>query len=76
MAATATDVYSSQAPQRCSEPVGSIARPMLVIIVAPGSFERRPVRRLTDAGVPLVEFRDVLARESERTHSKFRKGKL
>ena len=53
MVATAGGFRSSQAPQGCSEPVGSVVRPMLMIIGAPGSFEEQLVRRLAGAGVPL-----------------------
>ena len=70
MVATATDFRSSQAPQRCSEPVGFVARPMLVIIGAFGRFEGRPVRCLAGADVPFVTF----VRESGRTHSDLGKG--
>ena len=70
MAPTATDFRSSQALQRYSEPVGAVARPVLVIIGAPGSFEGRPVKRLAGAGVSLVTF----VRKSGRTHSNVRKG--
>jgi len=53
MAATATNFRSSQAPQRCSEPVGAVARPVLVI---PGVRQRREVawRCFAGAGVPLM----------------------
>ena len=75
MAATATDFRSLQAPQRCSKPVGSVVRPMLVIIGAPGSFEGRPVRCLASAVVPGRSFRDVRMRG--RAHPLQRgKGKL
>ena len=56
MAATATGFRPSQAPQRRTEPVGYVARPMLVIIGAPGNFEGRPVRCLAGAGVTFVAF--------------------
>jgi hypothetical protein len=69
MAATAAD-RSSQTPQRCSEPVGSVARPMLVTIEAPGSFEGRPVRCFAGAGIRSV----TLVRKSGRTHSNLGKG--
>ena len=49
MAATVAD-RSSLALQRCSEPVVSVARPMLVTIGAPGSIEGRPVRLLRRCG--------------------------
>jgi hypothetical protein len=75
MAATATDFRSSQAPQRCSKPVGSVVRPMLVIIGVPGSFEWRPVRCLAGAVVPGRSFRNVRMRG--RAHPlQCRKGKL
>ena len=69
MAPTATDFRSLQAPQRCSERVGSVVRPMLVSIGAPGSYEGRPVGCLAAAGCPLVRF----VRELGRTHSKLGK---
>jgi hypothetical protein len=69
MAPTATDFRSLQAPQRCSEPVGAVARLVLVIIGAPGSFEGRPVRCLAAADCPLVTF----VHEFGRTYSKLGK---
>src|SRR5215213_676734 len=53
MAATATNFRSSQAPQRCSEPVGAVAPPVLVVA---GDRQRREVawRCLAGAGVPLI----------------------
>jgi hypothetical protein len=71
MAPTATDFRSSQALQRRSEPIGSVARPMLVTIVAPGSFEGRPVRCFAGAGVPSV----TLVRKSGHTHANLGKGR-
>ena len=70
MAPTATDFRSSQALQRRSEPIGSVARPMLVILLAPGSFEGRPVRWFAGAGVPSV----TLVRKSGHTHANLGKG--
>jgi hypothetical protein len=70
VSATATDFRSSQPSQRRSEPIGYVARPMLVIIVAPGSFEGRPVRCFAGAGVPLV----TLVRKSGHTHANLGKG--
>jgi hypothetical protein len=65
MAATTTDFRSSQAPQRCSEPVGAVARPVLVIT---GDRQRREVawRYLAGAGGPFMTF----VRELGRAHSK------
>src|SRR3712207_5976096 len=54
MAPTAADFRSSLAPQRCSGPVGAVARPVLVIIGAPGSFEGQLARCLAGAGVAFV----------------------
>ena len=71
MSATATDFRSSQPSQRRSEPIGSVARSMLVIIVALGSFEGRPVRYFAGAGVPLV----TLVRKSGHTHANLGKGR-
>ena len=69
MAATATDFRSSQAPQRCSEPVGAVARPVLVIT---GDRQPREVawRCLAGAGGPFMTF----VRELGRTHTKLGKG--
>jgi hypothetical protein len=64
MAATVTD-RSSLRSLRCSEPVGSVARPMLVTIEACGCLEGRPVRCLAGAGVSFMMF----VRKSGRTHS-------
>jgi hypothetical protein len=69
MAATVAD-RSSLAPQRCSEPVVSVARPMLVTIGAPGSFEGRPVRYFARAGIPSV----MLVRKYGRTHANLGRG--
>jgi hypothetical protein len=69
MAATVAD-RSSLAPQRCSEPVVSVARPMLVTIETPGSLEGRPVRCFARAGIPSV----TLVRKSGRTHAYLGKG--
>ena len=71
MTATATDFRSSQPSQRRSELVRSVARPMLVIIVAPGSFEGRTVRCFAGAGIPLA----TLVRKSGRTHFNVGKGR-
>ena len=69
MAATATDFRSSQAPQRCSEPDGAVAWPMLEIT---GDRQRREVawRCLAGAGGPFMTF----VRELGRTHTKLGKG--
>jgi hypothetical protein len=69
MAATATDFRSSQAPQRCSEPDGAVARPVLVIT---GDRQRREVawRCLAGAGGPFMTF----VRELGRTHTELGKG--
>ena len=69
MAATATDFRSSQAPQRCSEPDGAVARPVLVIT---GDRQRREVawRCLAGAGGPFMTF----VRELGRTHAVLGKG--
>ena len=69
MAATATDFRSSQALQRCSEPVGAVARPVLVIT---GDRQRRDVawRCLAGAGGPFMTF----VRELGRTYTKLGKG--
>src|ERR671916_275765 len=61
LAPAAPDLRPSQAPQRCSEPVGACVRPMPVIIGASGSFEGRTVRR-TGAVVPGLFFRNVSMR--------------
>jgi predicted MarR family transcription regulator len=53
MAATVAD-RSSLALQRCSEPVVTVARPMLVTIEVPDSFEGWPVRCFAGAGIPSV----------------------
>jgi hypothetical protein len=71
MAASAADFHSSQVSQQCFELASSVARPILVIIGAPGSFEGRSVRCFAGAGVPFVTF----ARESGRTHTKLGKGR-
>jgi hypothetical protein len=52
MAATVTDFRSLQAPQGSTEPFGTVARAMLIIIGAPGSVEEQLVRRVAGAGVP------------------------
>jgi hypothetical protein len=70
MAPTATDFRSSQALQRYSEPGGAVARPVLVIIGARGSFEGRPVKCLAGAGVPFMTF----VRKSGRSYSNLEKG--
>jgi hypothetical protein len=64
MAATLADFRSSQAPQRCSEPDGAVAWPMLEIT---GDRQRREVawRCLAGAGGPFMTF----VRELGRTHS-------
>jgi hypothetical protein len=69
MAATATDVRSSQAPQRCSEPVEAVARPVLVVT---GDRQRREVawRCLAGTGGHFMTF----VRELERTQSNVGKG--
>ncbi len=75
IAPAASDFRPSQAPQLCSEPVGSFVRPMPVIIGAPGGFEGRPVRCLAgavDPGVPFVTF----VCEAGRIHLRCGKGKL
>ena len=69
MAATVAD-RSSLAPQRCSEPVVSVTRPMLVTLETPGSLEGRPVRCFARAGIPSV----TLVRKSGRTHAYLGKG--
>ena len=69
MAATVAD-RSSLALQRCSEPVVSVARPMLVTIGAPGSFEGRPVRCFAGAGIPSVK----LVPKYGRTHANLGRG--
>jgi hypothetical protein len=61
MAATVAD-RSSLALQRCSEPVVTVARPMLVTIEVPDSFEGWPVRYFAGAGIPSV----TLVRKSGR----------
>ena len=61
MAATVAD-RSSLALQRCSEPVVTVARPMLVTIEEPDSFEGWPVRCFVGAGIPSV----TLVRKSGR----------
>ena len=70
MAATVADFRSSQALRRYSEPGGAVARPVLVLIGAPGSFEGRPVKCLAGAGVPFMTF----VRKSGRSHSNVGKG--
>jgi hypothetical protein len=67
---TATDFRSSQALQRYPEPGRAVARPVLVIIGALGSFEGRPVVCLASAGVLFMTF----IRKSGRTHTKLGKG--
>ena len=57
IAPAAPDFRPSQAPQQCSEPVGSFVRPMPVIIGAPGSFEGRTARR-AGAILPGLFFRN------------------
>jgi hypothetical protein len=54
---SATDFRSSQALQRYSEQGRVIARPVFVIIGAPGSFEGRSVMCLANVGVLLMTFR-------------------
>ncbi len=68
MAPTATDFRLSQAPQRCSEPVGAVARPVLVIT---GDRQRREVAWgcLAGAGGPFMTF----VRELGGTHTKLGK---
>src|SRR5919202_12444 len=69
MAPTVTDFRSSQAPQRCSEPGGAVARPVLVIIGAPGGFEGRPVRCLAGGA-------EIVAVTTNLTRQKFRETNL
>jgi len=73
MAPTASDCRSSQAPQRCSETVGSVVRPMLVIIGAPGSFEGRPMKASRVRSFPSVPFVKFVY-EAGHTHSNLGKG--
>ena len=70
MAHTATDFCSSQALQRYSEPGRVVARFVLMIIAAPGSFEGRPVMCLVSADVPFMTFR----RTPGSPHTKLGKG--
>jgi hypothetical protein len=71
VAPTATDFRSSRALQRYSEPGGAVARSVLMIIAAPGSFEGRPVMCLASADVVFMTFR----RTPGRPHQA-RKGNL
>ena len=69
MVATVADFRSSQAPQRCSEPDGAVARLVLVIT---GDRQRREVawRCFAGAGGPFMTF----VRELGGIHTKLGKG--
>jgi hypothetical protein len=70
VARTATDFRSSQALQRYSEPGRIVARFVLIIIAAPGSFEGRPVICLVGAAVVFMTFRRTFG----SPHTKLGKG--
>jgi hypothetical protein len=57
VAHTATDFRSSRALQRYSEPGRVVARLVLMLSAAPGSFEGRPVMCLASADVLFMTFR-------------------
>ena len=69
MAVTVADFRSSQAPQRCSEPDGAVARPVLMI-TGDRQLRGAACKVPRGASVPFMTF----VRKPGRTHPNLEKG--